>query len=131
MIKRISPHYWQSEDYPSLAVGQYPLCLAWALTIHKIQGATLSMAEIDIGRSIFEYGQTYVALSRIQSLDGLYLSAFEPTKIKANPTVRNFYATIQEIEYKEEPENTETTNVFEETLKNLEYKDTNIKTVKI
>ena len=89
------------------------------------------MAEIDIGRSIFEYGQTYVALSRIQSLEGLYLSAFEPTKIKANPTVRQFYATIKEIEYKDELKNPETTNVFEETLKNLEYKDPNIKTVKI
>ena len=124
MIKRISPHYWQSEDYPTLAVGQYPLCLAWALTIHKIQGATLSMAEIDIGRSIFEYGQTYVALSRIQSLDGLYLSAFEPSKIKANPTVNGFYATIKEIEYKEEPKKS---SVFEETLKKLEYKDSDIK----
>jgi ATP-dependent DNA helicase PIF1 len=128
MIKRISPHYWQSEEYPSLAVGQYPLCLAWALTIHKIQGATLSMAEIDIGRSIFEYGQTYVALSRIQSLEGLYLSAFEPGKIKANPVVNEFYANIKQVEYKEEVEKT---SVFEETLKNLEYKDSDVKTVKI
>ena len=131
IIRRISPHYWQSEDYPTLAVGQYPLCLAWALTIHKIQGATLSMAEIDIGRSIFEYGQTYVALSRIQSLDGLYLSAFEPSKIKTNPTVRQFYETIQEIEYKEETEKTENHSIFEETLKKLEYKDSDVKIVKI
>jgi ATP-dependent DNA helicase PIF1 len=123
IIKRISPHYWQSEDYPTLAVGQYPLCLAWALTIHKIQGATLTMAEIDIGRSIFEYGQTYVALSRIQSLDGLYLSAFEPGKIKTNPIVNEFYSGIEDIEYNEE------TNVFEETMKKLEYKDLDIKIV--
>jgi len=128
IIKRISPHYWQSEDYPTLAVGQYPLCLAWALTIHKIQGATLSMAEIDIGNSIFEYGQTYVALSRIQSLDGLYLSAFEPNKIKTNPIVNGFYATIKEIVYAEEIEKP---NVFEETLKTLEYKDPDVKTIKI
>jgi ATP-dependent DNA helicase PIF1 len=101
IIKRIEKHYWQSEEYPILAIGQYPLCLAWALTIHKIQGATLSMAEIDIGRSIFEYGQTYVALSRIQSLDGLYLSAFEPNKIRANPTVTDFYKSIKPITYEE------------------------------
>jgi len=98
IIKRISPHFWQSEEYPTLAVGQYPLCLAWALTIHKIQGATLAMAEIDIGRTIFEYGQTYVALSRIQSLDGLYLSAFEPNKIRANPNVIAFYNRIKQQE---------------------------------
>jgi ATP-dependent DNA helicase PIF1 len=94
IIKRIGPHYWQSEEYPTIAVGQYPLMLAWALTIHKIQGATLKLAEIDIGSSIFEYGQTYVALSRIQSLDGLYLSAFHPQKIRANPLVIEFYNNL-------------------------------------
>jgi len=80
--------FWQSEDYPTIAVGQFPLCLAWAMTIHKIQGATLSMAEIDIGGGIFECGQTYVALSRVKSLDGLYLSNFEPNKIKTNKKVK-------------------------------------------
>ena len=94
IVKRMGPHYWQSEEYPTIAVGQYPLMLAWALTIHKIQGATLKLAEIDIGSSIFEYGQTYVALSRIQSLDGLYLSAFQPHKIRANPKVIEFYEKI-------------------------------------
>ena len=92
--KTISPHFWQSEEYPTIAVGQYPLCLAWALTIHKIQGATLTMAEMDIGQSIFEYGQTYVALSRIKSLDGLYLSAFYSKKISANPKVAEFYKNM-------------------------------------
>jgi ATP-dependent DNA helicase PIF1 len=98
-IRNIEPHFWQSDDYPCIAVGQYPLCLAWALTIHKIQGATLAMAEIDIGNSVFEYGQTYVALSRIQSLDGLYLSAFEPHKIRANPKVIDFYNAIPKVDY--------------------------------
>jgi len=85
----------QSEDLPCVAVAQIPLCLAWALTIHKIQGATLGAAEMDLGNSVFEYGQTYVALSRIQRLTGLYLSAFEPGKIKANPVVKEFYDTIK------------------------------------
>ena len=98
VIKTIHPHYWQSEDFPSIAIGQYPLCLAWALTIHKIQGATLNMAEIDIGQNIFEYGQTYVALSRIQSLDGLYLSEFKPEKIQANPIVHQFYINFPKID---------------------------------
>lgn len=104
LIKKIGINYWQSEDCPSIAIGQYPLCLAWALTIHKIQGATLSMAEIDIGQSVFEYGQTYVALSRIQSLDGLYLSDFHPYKIKANPKVKQYYENLQKIDYTIIPE---------------------------
>jgi ATP-dependent DNA helicase PIF1 len=94
MILPIEMHFWQSEDYPTIAIGQIPLCLSWAMTIHKIQGASLKMAEIDIGFTIFEYGQTYVALSRIRSLDGLYLSAFNPHRIKANPLVKEFYAKI-------------------------------------
>jgi len=94
IIKHIHPHYWQSDDFPTVSIGQYPLCLAWALTIHKIQGATLQLAEIDVGNSVFEYGQTYVALSRVQSLEGLYLSAFEPDKIEINPNVAAFYRNI-------------------------------------
>jgi ATP-dependent DNA helicase PIF1 len=90
----MEPYNWQHNEYPSLAVSQFPLMLAWAMTIHKIQGATLPMAEIDIGKTIFEYGQIYVALSRIQSLDGLYLFGFHPIKIKANPVVIDFYNQI-------------------------------------
>lgn len=101
ITKLIEPYFWQSEEYPRIAIKQFPLCLAWALTIHKIQGATLSAAEIDIGNSIFEYGQTYVALSRIQSLDGLYLSEFDPMKIRANPKVKEFYKNIKPIDPEE------------------------------
>jgi ATP-dependent DNA helicase PIF1 len=90
-------HYWQSDEYPSIIIGQIPLVLSWAMTIHKIQGATLAMAEMDIGRSIFEYGQIYVALSRVKSLDGLYLIGFNPSKIKANPRVLAFYEKIPEV----------------------------------
>jgi ATP-dependent DNA helicase PIF1 len=94
LIKTMAPHSWQHEDYPALAIVQYPLCLAWALTIHKIQGASLDMAEMDIGQSIFEYGQTYVSLSRIRSLDGLYLSEFHAHRIKAHPKVVEFYDSV-------------------------------------
>jgi ATP-dependent DNA helicase PIF1 len=98
LTRIIEPHWWQSEEYPCIAVKQYPLSLSWAMTIHKIQGATLAMAEIDIGNAIFEYGQTYVALSRIQSLNGLYLSAFNPGKIRSNPKVIDFYNNIPKID---------------------------------
>uniref|UniRef100_A0A6C0DV02 AAA+ ATPase domain-containing protein n=1 Tax=viral metagenome TaxID=1070528 RepID=A0A6C0DV02_9ZZZZ len=97
VTQTFQPHYWQSEEYPSIAIGQFPLCLAWAMTIHKMQGSTLDMAEMDIGNSVFECGQSYVALSRIKSMDGLYLTAFNPDKIRTNPTVVEFYSKIPTI----------------------------------
>jgi ATP-dependent DNA helicase PIF1 len=52
---------------------QFPLRLAWAVTIHKAQGKTLEAAVIDLGPRAFAPGQTYVAFSRLTSLEGLYL----------------------------------------------------------
>ena len=87
-------HILLSEKIPGIGVSQVPLILAWALTIHKSQGSTLVTAEIDVGSGIFECGQTYVALSRIQSLNGLYLSEFQPHKIRASPQVLAFYESL-------------------------------------
>ncbi len=53
---------------------QIPLRLAWAVTVHKSQGQTYDEVQIDMGRGAFSPGQTYVALSRVRSLDGLYLT---------------------------------------------------------
>jgi ATP-dependent DNA helicase PIF1 len=90
----MSPHIWQSENIPGIGVTQIPLILSWALTIHKSQGATLDTAEIDIGSNIFECGQTYVALSRVKSLEGLYLDSFDYKRIKVNNKVREFYKKL-------------------------------------
>ena len=88
-------HIWSSDKIPGIGVTQIPLILAWALTIHKSQGATLDAAEIDVGSGIFECGQTYVALSRVKSLEGLYLSSYDVSKIKINIKVRNFYDNLK------------------------------------
>ena len=90
----MGPHFWQSEIIPGIGVSQIPLILAWALTIHKSQGATMDNAEIDVGTSVFECGQTYVALSRVKTLDGLFLTSFDVNKIKINRKVSEFYATL-------------------------------------
>jgi ATP-dependent DNA helicase PIF1 len=128
--KRVDYEFFQSQDYPTICIGQIPLCLAWALTIHKIQGASLNIADMDLGNTIFEYGQTYVALSRVKSLEGLYLSAFNPTRIRANPLVADFYSKIpapESIDY-----TSKTTNIFQSFgLEPEEYVDTTIKRVKL
>jgi ATP-dependent DNA helicase PIF1 len=91
----MTPHIWPSEVIPGIGVSQVPLILAWALTIHKSQGSTLDIAEIDAGSGIFECGQTYVALSRVKSLEGLYLSSFDASKVRISKKVQEFYLQLQ------------------------------------
>jgi ATP-dependent DNA helicase PIF1 len=91
----MSPHIWPSELIPGIGVSQVPLILAWALTIHKAQGSTLDIAEVDAGSGIFECGQTYVALSRVKSLEGLYLSSFDAKRVRINKKVQEFYEVLE------------------------------------
>lgn len=85
---------WKSEDDEDMIISQIPFVLCWAVSIHKIQGATLDTIDVDIGNGIFEFGQAYVALSRVKSLDGLFISSFNPTKIKIHPEVKEFYDNL-------------------------------------
>ena len=94
ITRLMNPHSWDSELYPNVSVLQVPLILAWAITIHKAQGASIELAEIDIGNSVFACGQTYVALSRVVSLDGLYLTSFNYRKIKVSSKVKKFYSNL-------------------------------------
>lgn len=90
------PFTWASETIPGVGVSQVPLILAWALTIHKSQGCTLDLAEVDAGSGIFECGQTYVALSRVRSLEGLYLKSFDIERVRINKNVKKFYESLHE-----------------------------------
>lgn len=85
----IQPHRW-ANDYTSIYFEQIPLSLAWGITIHKAQGMTLSEVSISMQR-IFADGQAYVALSRVKTLDGLYLQNLDTSRITANTVVRKFY----------------------------------------
>jgi hypothetical protein len=73
---------------------QIPLILAWACTTHKIQGCTVDSCILDLGDSIFTYGQAYVAISRCRNLESIYLLQFNETKIMADPDVQQFYEFI-------------------------------------
>jgi ATP-dependent DNA helicase PIF1 len=72
---------------------QIPLKLCWAMSIHKSQGSTLDLVKIDF-QKVFEYGQFYVALSRVRSIDGLYLKNLNWDLIKAHPKALKFYNKI-------------------------------------
>ncbi|GER47360.1 ATP-dependent DNA helicase PIF1 [Striga asiatica] len=85
---------------------QIPLILSWALSIHKCQGMTLDKLHTDLSR-VFDFGMVYVALSRVRSLGGLYLSGLDPSKIKAHPKVLDFYNGFVSRQVESESENEE------------------------
>jgi hypothetical protein len=74
---------------------QYPLRLAWAITVHKSQGMSLDAVEVDLGKA-FEAGMGYVALSRVRSLEGLTILGLNKTALEVNPEVLLFDVKLRE-----------------------------------
>mgnify|MGYP001580592362 CR=1 FL=1 len=93
---RIQRYSWVLEDDEVYIVRtQFPLILAWALTIHKGQGSTLDYAVCDLGPSIFSPGQAYVALSRVRNIECLYIIEFSERSIKVDKEALEFCKKLQ------------------------------------
>lgn len=91
------PEVWNIEDERDNTVlasrVQFPLILAWALSIHKSQGQTLRHVKVDL-RNVFEKGQAYVALSRATCREGLQVLNFRKDRVNTHPKVKAFYETL-------------------------------------
>lgn len=93
----VEPHLWEISNDFGKKVGyfkQIPLKIAYALTIHSCQGATLDNAEVDLSDA-FEFGQIYTALSRTKDLKSLTIKNLDFNKIKCHPRALKFYEDLE------------------------------------
>lgn len=95
-VKMIEYNTWEYyEDQELLGtMSQIPLKLAYGVTTHKVQGSTIDCAEIDL-EHIFEYGQAYVALSRVRNLESMTITGIRWKQIKAHPKALEYYRELE------------------------------------
>ncbi|OGZ20287.1 MAG: hypothetical protein A2494_01070 [Candidatus Lloydbacteria bacterium RIFOXYC12_FULL_46_25] len=93
----VAPATWMVAEEGEVAaeITQFPLRLAWAITVHKSQGMSLDAAEVDLS-SAFERGMGYVALSRVRTLDGLMLKGLNGTALRVHDEVLEFDGRFRE-----------------------------------
>ncbi len=113
---RVEPHSWSLEEDGRVRaeVTQLPLRLAWAITIHKSQGMSLDAAEVDLSRS-FTPGMGYVALSRVRSMDGLFLAGINQVALQLHPLIFEYDRELRELS---EEMGLKTADFTEDTKKN-------------
>jgi len=89
MVIDVEPMDWSVQDQGKIlaSISQIPLRLAWAITIHKSQGMSLDAAIMDLSQ-VFEYGQGYVALSRVRTLNGLHVIGYNDRALQVHPRVQ-------------------------------------------
>jgi ATP-dependent DNA helicase PIF1 len=97
----VKPTSWmiEEEGKPKATISQYPLRLAWAITVHKSQGMSLDAIEVDLSKS-FERGMGYVALSRVRSLEGLTLLGLNEMAVLVRGEVLDFDEELRKISNK-------------------------------
>lgn len=84
-----------ADGNPAVSARNFPVTLAWAMTIHKAQGTTLDQMHVDL-RKIWEPGQAYVALSRVRSPQGLYIEGWSPRAIFCDREVVAFHRSLMQ-----------------------------------
>jgi len=94
----VPPAEWAVEEGGKVRakITQIPLRLAWAITVHKSQGMSLDAAVVDLSRA-FEYGQGYVALSRVRTLEGLFVLGWSENALLVHPEVARRDAEFREL----------------------------------
>lgn len=95
-IERINIKF-RLDDNIHILWKQFPITFSYAITIHKSQGLSLEEVIVDLGNTVRNSGQAYVALSRVTTLKGLTLINFDPTSIRADSKAINEYERLKRL----------------------------------